>query len=49
VAADQYYCVIGRGVRGADTISLFSSPEQARQAYDDAVKRHEQDGHWQRI
>jgi hypothetical protein len=46
--ADQYYCVIGRGVRDVDTISLFSSPEQARQEYDDAVKRHDQDSHWQR-
>jgi hypothetical protein len=47
--ADQFYCVIGRGVGDAATIGLFSSEELARHAYDDAIKRHEQDRHWQRV
>jgi len=47
--ADQYYCVIGHGVGHTATIALFSSQERARQEYDNAIKRHEQDRHWQRI
>jgi hypothetical protein len=47
--ADQYFCVIGHGVGDASTIALFSSQERARHAYNDAIKRHEQDRHWQRV
>ena len=34
--ADDFYCVITRGVGAEDTVALFSSQEHARQEYVDA-------------
>jgi hypothetical protein len=47
--ADQYYGVIGRGVGHRDTIDLYSSEQQARRHYEDAVSRHDKDTRWQRV
>jgi hypothetical protein len=47
--ADQYYCVIGRGVGDKNAISLFSSEERARRLYQEALNRHDQDSRWQRV
>jgi hypothetical protein len=47
--ADQYYSSIRRGIGERDLIYLFSSEQAARQDYEDAVNRCDQDPHWQRI
>jgi hypothetical protein len=47
--ADEYYCSICRGIGESDLISLYSSEQQARQHYEQAVNRHDTDSkHWQR-
>ncbi len=46
---DDYYSSICRGIGEKDLINLFSSEQQARQHYQDAVKRYDEDiSHWQR-
>jgi hypothetical protein len=45
----KYYSAICRGIGSSDLINLYSSEEQARQDYKDAVNRCDEDIFWQRM
>ena len=47
--ADQYYCTVCRGVGDEEIVNLYSSEQQARQHYEDAVNRCDNDSQWQRV
>jgi hypothetical protein len=48
--AGQYYSSICRGIGENDLVNLFSSEQQAREHYEDAVNRHHSDTrHWRRV
>jgi hypothetical protein len=47
--ADQYYSCICRGIDDKDMINLYSSEQQARDNYTDALTRYENDSRWQRV
>jgi hypothetical protein len=47
--AGEYYSSICRGIGERDLINLYSSEQEARQHYEDAVGRCNKDSHWQRI
>jgi hypothetical protein len=46
---DQYYCTARHGVGDGGIVSLYSSEQQARRDYEDAVKRHDGDSRWERV
>jgi hypothetical protein len=47
--ADQYYSFICRGIDDKDMINLYSSEQQARDNYTDALNRYDSDSRWQRV
>ena len=47
--ADQYYSCICRGIDDQDMINLYSSEQQARDNYTDALTRYDNDSRWQRV
>jgi hypothetical protein len=47
--ADQYYSCICRGIDDKDMINLYSSEQQARDNYTDALTRYDNDSRWQRV
>jgi hypothetical protein len=45
----EYYSSACRGIGANGLINLFSSEQLARQDYEGAVRRHDEDSNWQRV
>src|SRR5687767_673101 len=46
---ERYYSCICRGIDDKDMINLYSSAQQARDNYTDALTRYDNDSRWQRV
>jgi len=46
--SDQYYTFVRRGIGERDLINLYSCEEEARVAFEDALRTYEHDSCWQK-